>query len=177
MKFIEISRFKVLLGFTAQDPSPGPLLRKLRSFGALTPGWSHGEGVPVSGEAIRVAEYFVNAATQLQLKADVFPGLHGDAAVAFYQEQKSVEVIVHPGAHDAFGLRVEEGHGFQFTLLEAKENASTVEVMSRVRELVPDAWKSRASFHSANLTETSADSPMWYSNTHREPHKTLLTAS
>ena len=176
MKFTEFSTYSVLVRVTAEDSTPGPLLRKLRSFGALPVGWSHGEGVPVSGDAIRIAEYFVNIATQLQVKADVFPGLHGDCAVAFYRDQKSVEVIVQ-GVQNTFGLRVEEGRGFQFKTLEARDNATQAEVVNRVVQLLSDAWKSLASSHCASLTGTNADSRMWYSSTHQESDKALLTAS
>src|SRR5262249_18941276 len=128
--FTKVSRYHELAHLAAGDYAPTPLVRKLRSFGTLPVGWSLGEGVPVAQDAIRIAEYFADIATRLQLKADVFPGLHGDCAVAFYRNQKSVEVIIRPGIRDAFGLHVEEGHGFDFETIEARDNATQADVVN-----------------------------------------------
>jgi hypothetical protein len=173
-----ISEYRVLVRLGASDSAPSPLIRKLRTFGTLPVGWSHGEGIPVSTESIRIAEQFVNISTRLQLRADVFPGLHGECAVAFYQGQKSVEVIIRANSQDAFGLHVEDGHGFDFTNIEAKDNANHAEVIKQILQLVPaQPWKSLASSTSVNLMATSADFRMLSSNTPQALAITPLTAS
>jgi len=73
-KFTETSTGSLLISVRDADPAPDPLTRKLRGFADVQHGWSHGEGVGVTPEVIRVAETFVEIATRLQLRADVFPG-------------------------------------------------------------------------------------------------------
>ncbi len=66
-------KFSLLVSLADTDHTPVPAVRKLRSFAHLPNGWSHGEGRPVDASAIRAAEKFVEIATTLQLKVDVFP--------------------------------------------------------------------------------------------------------
>ncbi len=46
------------------------------------------------------------------------------AQVAFYEGERSVEVLCHPGNLASFGLHVEEGHGFNFKTTESKDEAT-----------------------------------------------------
>jgi hypothetical protein len=145
---------------------PHPLVRKLRGFADLPEGWSHGEGIAVSGPAIRCAEDFVQSGVAMQLDVDVFPGLNGDCSVAFYDGPKSVEVIVHSNGTLA-ALHVEHGVGFGYKTIEAKDAPSYAETMKRILALLPEAWKSPASFRSFSSTSTSAGSQTLYSSTHQ----------
>lgn len=165
MKTFTKGSYRFLIGRADSDSTPDRLTRKLRSFETLPVGWSHGEGRPVGRQAIRVAEEFVKIATLLQLRADVFPGLHGDCAVAFYHDQRCVEIVVDPTHPTSFGLHVEEGVGFQFATIESKENASHPEVVDQIVQLLPDAWKSPVSSASGSLMGRSADFRTLFSST------------
>ena len=164
---------ELLLESADSDRNPDPLTRKLRTFQNLAPGWSHGEGQQVDPDAIRIAEEFVKIATLLQLRADVFPGLHGGCAVTFYYDDRSVEVIVDPTHPTVFGLHVEDGVGLQFTTVESKEDASHEEAVRHILQLVPDySWMPFVSSVFGNLTAQSGDSQMWSSST-LQGHQTL----
>jgi hypothetical protein len=177
MTFTE-STFQILASLSAAERAPvHPLIRKLRSFGQLAPGWSHGEGIPVAVDAIRIAERYVDAATILQLRADVFPGINGDCAVAFYQGDKSVEIVISPGAEDRLGLHVENGSGFQFETVLQKDDATHSEVISEITKLVTDAWKSPAFSRSVNSTQSEADFQISSSSMRQEPLLELRMAS
>jgi hypothetical protein len=176
MAFTDHSGYRIFVGIVATDPARfNPLRRKLHGFAALPVGWSHGEGVPVSDQAVRVAEYFVDIAAQLQLKADVFPGLYGDCAVAFYQGDRSVEVIVHAQNLERFGLHVEAGSGFHYETIEERDDAPRAEVVRHIIQLVP--WKSPVSSRYVSSTGSNADFRMSSSSTLQESPLTHLTGS
>lgn len=163
--FTERSVDTLLVDYRAAEaPGPDRLTRKLRSFSSLPHGWNHGQGVPVDPRAIRTAESFLNAAATLQLKADVFPGISGECAVEFYSGEKSVEIVVRPDDSKTFGLHVECGQGFSFSTPVENENAPLAEVLNQIRSLVPDAWKSSASYRSVSTHHTKGDSPTWSSS-------------
>jgi hypothetical protein len=147
----------ILVSLVAARRAPeDPLTRKLRGFANLPAGWSHGEGVPVNADVIRVAVAFVEAANQLQLKADVFPGIHGECAVAFYQGGRSVEVVISPDRLSEFGLHVEEGSGFDFQTILRQDDASYSDVLNQLIQLATEAWKSPASSRFVSSTQTRA---------------------
>ena len=178
MAFTEYSSYKLFAEVVAAGPPRfNPLKRKLRGFAALPVGWNHGEGVPVSNQAIRVAEYFADIAAQLQLKADVFPGLHGDCAIAFYQGDRSVEIVISAQNLDRFGLHVEAGLGFHYETIEGKDDASQAEVVRHIIQFVPEAWKSPAFSRYVGSTGSSADFRMSFSSTLQESPLTHLTGS
>jgi len=173
MRFIE-GTFRVLRSAQAAKRSVDPLTRKLRGLQKLEPGWNHGEGVPVAKPAARVAQRFVDIATQLQLRADVFPGIDGSCSVSFYKEDLSVEVVISSTGGKRFGLHVEKGHGYPFTTLVEREAATQGEVMEEVRKL---AWKSLGSFLSTSSTQSSVAFQTSSSNTPLELPMALLTAN
>ena len=124
---------------SATEPAADKLTRKLRSFASLPNGWDFGDGLPVSTTAIEIAEELLRWASQLQLKADVFPGVDGECMVAFYNDNRCVRVIVQPSG--SFDLRVERGIGFTFEHTVPPQNGATrQEAFARVRDLVDTAW-------------------------------------
>jgi len=157
------------------DDQPGPLIRKLRSFIRLPAGWSHGEGRPVAAEAIRVAEGFAELSTQLQIRADVFPGLRGDCAIAFYDGDKCVEIIIDPADLQHVTFHVESGQGFEFTRLETKQDAEIGDAVNRIVKLISDKWKSQESSHSSTLMGSGAGFRILSSSTPLGTTQTLLT--
>ncbi|MEQ1935172.1 MAG: hypothetical protein ABL962_15030 [Fimbriimonadaceae bacterium] len=159
------------------DSCGDPLTRKLRSFRQLPQGWSHGVGVPLGADALRVAEQFTVLSSQLQLKADVFPGVNGECSVAFYAGERTVEVIIDPERTDRFGLHVEQGHGFDFARVVANDDATLEEAVVQITALVPQTWKSPVSSRSFSLTETGADFRMSFSSTSKGKARTRQTAS
>lgn len=178
MTFTESTPYRIFRYASAAERGRNhPLVEKLRSFGNLPNGWSLGEGTAVTEDAIRIAEGLVDVAIRLQLKADVFPGLHGNCAVAFYHGEKSVEVIVPSRVGNDFELHVEEGSGFQFRTLLQKNDASHVEVLKHISDLVPDVWMSPVSSRYVNSTHSSADFQMSSSSTPPERPLELQTAS
>lgn len=138
-----------------RDLSANALTRKLRGFADLLPGWSLGEGLPVSRSAISVATELLAWASQLTLKADVFPGLDGECMVSFYGGDDAVRVIVYPEQPDSFGLRVERGHGPNFiNVVEPSENVARGDVYKHVMNLLAGdehAWIFRA-YSTSNIT-------------------------
>jgi hypothetical protein len=169
--------FKIHVAALAGRSYADPLTRKLRSFRKLPQGWSHGEGIPVAGEAIRVAEEFVNIATRLQIRADVFPGLHGECSVTFYEGDKSVEVIVRPKGGNSFGLHVEKGHGFNYETLVERDDANHAEVVAHIVGLVSNACSSPASSRFARSTQSNAVFQTLYSSIHPASVLAHLTGS
>ena len=146
-----------------------PLVRKLRSFGNLREGWCHGEGLPVDQGVISTAEELAKIATELQLRADAFPGLHGDCSVAFYRDETCVEVLINPNHPKVFGLHVEEGVGPEFTEIESKEDADFVEVERKIVALAKDEWTSPGFSRFVNLMENAVDFQMLSLSTLRDP--------
>jgi hypothetical protein len=146
-----------LLSVTQSElPSRSPLARKLWSFSRLGPGWSHGEGLPVSAETLECAEGFVELAASLQLRADVFPGLEGDCAVAFYGENRCVEVVIRPASPLTLDLHVQERRDGRFRHIEVKENSEVSNVVAAITALVPATWKLPAYSRSFNSTQSVA---------------------
>jgi hypothetical protein len=137
------------------------LTTKVRGFADLPLGFSHGEGIPVSGLAILVAEQFIFLASLLELDADVFPNLDGGCAVAFYNGEESVEVSVGPKG-ERLDLRMEHGIGFQFEDVQPPaENVSpefAAEQIYQLSQLGNWPWKLYASSTSAISTEQENDS-------------------
>ena len=162
--FTDGSDFTVVLSGVNGEARATPLVKKLRSFARLPHGWSNGAGVPVAAETIRVAEYFASTATQLQLRADVFPGLNGECGVAFYEGNRSVEVVIDPGDLQHVDFHVEEGLGFEFKRVEDQINATPSEAVKRIVSLLVDKWKSRESSRSSRSMEPEADFQTWFSS-------------
>ena len=79
------------------DRSPGwehPAQAKLASFANLPTGWHFGSGVAPSTPVLDQADRILSIGISLGLVADVFPGANNDVAVAFYNGDECVEVIV-----------------------------------------------------------------------------------
>src|SRR6185295_4896065 len=153
----ERGSYRFLMGLAADVATPSPVVRKIRAFAGLPNGWSHGDGVPVAHEAIQIAERFIDVASLLQLKVDVFPGVNGDCSVTFYEGTKTVEVVVRPENLQTFGLHVERGLGFQFLVDVDKDDATVSEALDHIRGLVPIAWKSSAFCPSVSSTQERVD--------------------
>lgn len=101
----------------------------------MPPGWSLGEGLPISKESTELAESFITIASIYELKADVFPNLDGGCAVAFYAGKDKVEVSIHADAC-RFDLLVETGIGFDFeNVIEPIRNADLHDVNSQLLRL------------------------------------------
>lgn len=146
----------VLFATDVTDMGADAMTRKLQGFAHLRPGWSFGEGVAVSGDAISVAAGLLKWASQLTLKADVFPGLEGECMVTFYRGDDAVRVIVYPDRTDSFGLRIERGRGPDFTnVVEPSEHVSRGDVYKHVVRLLANdehAWILRAYYTSGTTT-------------------------
>lgn len=107
------SENEVLVTTGENDAQRERLTKKLRQFATLPPGWSHGDGSPISRLAITSAEEFVLLAASMDIDADVFPNLDGGCAIAFYKGESRVEVSIGPdGRH--LSLRAERGTGWRF---------------------------------------------------------------
>lgn len=167
MTFTEQSTARIFSAIRDTEDRPNPLRTKLQSFRRLPRGWSHGEGVPASADAVRAAEKFVDTAATLQLKADVFPGLNGEIAVAFYQGNKCVEVVIKDTDLQNVELHVEEGRGFNFRRIESIPAAPYPEAISKIASLIKDSWKSPASSRSSSLMETGVAFRTFFSSTHQ----------
>lgn len=150
-----------------RDLFANAVTRKLQGFAELRPGWSFGEGLPVSPAAISVATELLAWAPQLTLKADVFPGLDGECMVSFYGGDDAVRVIVYPGQADSFGLRVERGHGPNFiNVVEPSEHVARRDVYKHVVSLLAGdehAWIFRAYSTSSSTTQLKVGSSSSFS--------------
>lgn len=142
------------------------LIVKLSAMLQLEPGWSFGSGVPVTAEALSVAEEFVGLATLLRLDADVFPNLDGGCAVAFYAGEDSVEVSVSADG-SALGMSVERGLGFDYEdVISPSSDVSAHDVYQQIVHLAQgDRWKLHVLFTSSTTTPESADSETRLSST------------
>jgi hypothetical protein len=122
------------------------LLRKLQKMTELPIGWSYGEGVPVSTQAISFAEKLVFLASMYELKSDVFPNLDGGCAVAVYAGSDRVEASINP-EDCTIRLSAEHGIGFEYNVvIQPVENADLsefVEQLSRLKIIQDKEWNSR----------------------------------
>jgi hypothetical protein len=115
---------------------PQRLAAKLRRFAQLPAGWNHARGIPVSAQAIRLAERLVAVVCALGLKADVFPSDDGGCVVAAYRGEERVEISVNADGTQ-FGLRAERGLGFNYEdVIEPIENASVEDISRQILRLV-----------------------------------------
>lgn len=147
--------FSVLLSATNKVGPTDPLMEKMRAFSRLADGWSYGRGRRIRPEVIRRAEKILEFGRQLGLRPEVFPGVEGDVVIALHQAERCVQTTVNEDL--TFGLRVEQGHGFQYEdVIEPIQRVSNEsDVYRRIKELVPDddKWKSRESSISSTLVE------------------------
>lgn len=164
--FTDASAYNVLLSVRNTEGGSDPLTQKLRAFQRLRMGWSHGEGRPLDGATGRIAEHFVAIALQFQLKADIFPGLNGECAIAFYQGERTVEIVIDPSDLAHVDIHVEEGRGFAFRRVEDLEHADHSVAVERIFALIPRTWTSPESCLSFSSTQTANDFPTSSSDTH-----------
>jgi hypothetical protein len=162
------SKNRLLLTTSHLDSSRVPLIRKARQMAKLHPGWSYGEGVPITHVSIAAAEGFILIASYLELRADVFPNLDGGCAVAFYRAEERLEVSISPNGR-TFGLKAECGVGFEFEETESIENATLKQIGDCLGQLTVrnNLWKLSASSISGSTTEQANDLEMSCTRIHQ----------
>lgn len=150
---IYASIFNVLATTSHSEDMRRRLTAKLHRMTTLRKGWSHGEGLPVSWNAVLLAEGFVRRAAYVDVVADVFPNLDGGCAVAFYRGEVRVEVSISPS--EQMDLRIEQGIGLNFkNVIEPRENVKQEEVDACIVWLIQDdQWKLSGSSTYASSTE------------------------
>ena len=147
--------FTILQTSSRLEPMRVALTRKLRAMADLPEGWHYGQGKPVTDFAMVAGQRYVVMASQLNLKADVFPNPDGGCAVAFYSRDQLVEVSIGPDGN-RLNLRAEKGLGYDFeNLIEPLENATPEQVYGQVLRLLEhDTWKLSVSLISASTSRT-----------------------
>lgn len=182
MAVITESVVPTIYGYYSDAPSDAgedssPLARKLVSFAKLPRGWSHGEGEPMTPGVLRKIRPLVSLALAMPFEADVFPGLNGEAAITFYNGDRSVEVIVNvDGAYD---VHVEQGAGLRFRRIASLTGATYVDALGKVLSLFPanDEWTSLESSPCDSSTVESSGFRMLSSSTQAGPIRRRRTAA
>ena len=155
------SKNKLLFTTSSSEHMRRTLTSKVRKFAELPNGFSYGDGVPVTQEAIDFAEELILLASDLKLEADAFPNLDGGCAVAFYNGDAKVEVSIGPDGGNV-ALSAEHGIGFEFEgIFSITENVGWNEIIDQVsmlRMLEPKIWKLFASSTFANSTDVAGAS-------------------
>lgn len=164
---VQASTARVLFTVGTEEPTADSLTKKLMSFGELPNGWHFGEGIPVSADTLKEASSILAWGSQLQLGADVFPGIDGECMIAFYEGNKCVRVIVYPDG--GLGVRVERSEGDRFVdEIEPADNVPRREAYRHVVRLLDGhSWISLAPFISSTTTLASGISWSSYSRTLR----------
>lgn len=162
------SRNRILFTTSALEGSRRALTTKVRKMAELPVGFSHGDGIPVTNEAINSAEDLILLASDLELDADVFPNLDGGCAVAFYKGEARVEASISADG-TKLDLRAEHGIGFQFEdVIPQAENVGLVEVINQVtmlKILDTEIWKLSASSTSGSLIDAASVSATFCTGT------------
>lgn len=123
-----------LLRYIGEHSAAGdPIEEKIRSFGDLPAGWDFGRGEPASAATIEDAIQVYRFGRSLDLDIEVFPGTNGEIAVAFYQEEHSIEFIID--ADQSLSYHIEEGQGFDYRRIECVEGASFEVAREKLIEL------------------------------------------
>jgi hypothetical protein len=149
------SVYSVLNTSGKQEDLRRQLTEKLRGMSALPNGWSYGEGVCISKEAINEAAFFVYVATDLGFKSEVFPNLDGGCAVAAYEGDETLEISVRPDRR--LCLRIEKGFGMDFEdVVPPTEDVSVDEAVTRLVEFRNDIWSFASSIYETS-TQTGED--------------------
>ncbi|MBW8035918.1 MAG: hypothetical protein FVQ79_09880 [Planctomycetes bacterium] len=159
----ESSDFRILRSFGISDSAIVPTIRKIRNFALLEPGWSHGEGMPISDVVILIAESMYTYGASLDFDANAFPGLHGDVAVAFYKGARCLEIVIQPSL--TVDVHIEEGEGFSFKEVSEIEQVSIKAAYSYLNDLLgEEEWTSRESSIPGNLISADSGFRTWPSN-------------
>jgi hypothetical protein len=119
----------------------------------LKPGWSFGEGLPVSPAAAALAELYLLLVSGRELRAEVFPNPDGGCAVAFYRGDERVELCIHADGLNV-DMTVERGIGFDYEdSIEPVMSASLEEIMPQlVRLSRGERWSLRGSLTYGSTT-------------------------
>lgn len=160
--------FSILRTTSPLESSRQQLTEKLLKMADLPNGWSHGEGKPVTVLAIVAAQRYVTLASQLNLRADVFPNPDGGCAVAFYSGEELVEVSIDPEGK-RLSLRAERGMGYDFeNTIEPIEHATSRQVYDQVLRLIEnDIWKLSVPSIYSSTDQMFAASEIWSIETHQ----------
>jgi hypothetical protein len=141
-----------------QENQRRKLVRKLDAMKTLVPGWSYGQGLPVSPFAAQLGSMVVMVVCDAGLDAEVFPNLDGSCAIAAYGKcDDKVEVSVH--ATGQLDLKVEHGFGFDFEEVLAVVDAQRDQVYDELTKLLPRSpWKSSGFLTYVSTNPPEADS-------------------
>ena len=170
--------FSILRTTSPLESSRQQLTVKLRKMADLPYGWSYGEGKPVTALAIVAAQRYVTMASQLNLRADVFPNPNGGCAVAFYSGEELVEVSIDPDGK-RLSLRAERGMGYDFeNTIQPDEQATSQQVYNQVLRLIEnDTWKLSVPSIYASTGQMFGAFEIWSTETHQRlwTERPLLT--
>lgn len=134
-----VSEYRSLTSTTSEAVSATE--QKLRGFSSLSEGWHFGEGHGPTITAMKVAAQVLRASSGLHVSSDVFPGTNGSVAVAFYRDERCVEVTVDPDG--GLAVFVEEGLGFSFHLVCEIPQAKWSDIILQLTALArPQRWSS-----------------------------------
>jgi hypothetical protein len=109
----------------------------------------------LTGPALRRALEVLAFGDAYSLRSDAFQGDDGSVAVAFYQQDRCVEVVIE--VNGDMVLFVEKGVGFTYEVEEVLEPASLSEVAERLQMLSGgEAWNSSGSLSRVIGTESGS---------------------
>lgn len=162
------TEFSILLTTSRLENSRQQLTDKLKAMANLPHGWSYGEGEPVTAAAIAVGKSYIAMASQLNLKADVFPNSDGGCTVTYYNGDELVEVSISPDG-ERLSLRGERGIGYDFeNTLKPIECATARQVYDHILRLTEnDIWRSFAHSIYASTDPKYGAFETWSIETHR----------
>lgn len=114
------------------------------------------------------ASRLVYEADSVGVPSDAFLDDEGSVAVAFYDNDRCLEVVIEKGGPMTFMLK--RGYGFDFKLIAESEDASENEVIRWIHRLSgKPLWSSSGSFVQVGGTTTRVVSPTWLSSDPQTP--------
>ena len=150
-----------------------PVHKKIRRMGTFRAGWHFGEGAPIRPDALHAVLTLYEIGKGLNLAADVFPHEDGDASIMFKTQTgtRYLEVLCLP--EEQFSLTVEEGTTHPFDLVEEKEEASLLQVLTALRSFAgsESLWPFFDSYTPTDIAPNLGDSPL---SVFKTPPATLL---
>ena len=109
-----------------------PILIKLQTFLTLAPGWSYGEGGPISTQVVDRPQRLIFASMRCGFdKFDAFPGLNGELAVSIYAGSGYLELLLESDDTLTF---VHEINGEEISYLEGLSDAEAIAQINNYKE-------------------------------------------
>jgi len=109
-------------------PNIKETINKVESFKILQKGWHFGEGDAISDDYVKVGTVFLQFAELMGTqKANAFPGENGELQIAFYQDNKFLEITIEANSKITVAEDVNNKN------ISYEENLNLTEVIEKLK--------------------------------------------